>query len=133
MYEDRAVNGFPATAPCELGDGCGSLHGDIGVKHRQQTARQQYATPPIPLGKCRRKFDPPLPFRAGAANRNLGSEQVRCLFQAQASGDQQIGEQRVARAIAVTCSRTLCSLYGQAAQANLAKGVVIGEIDEADI
>ena len=133
MDEDRAVDGFPATALCELGDGCGSLNGDVGVKHRQQAARQQHASPPVTLGECRRKLDPPLTFRAGVANRNLSCEQVGCLFQAQAGGDQQIGEQRVARAIAVTRSRTLGPFNGQAAQTNFPEGAVIGEIDETDV
>ena len=56
-----------------------------------------------------------------------------CLFQAQAGGDQQIGEQRVARAIAVTRSRTLGPFNGQAAQTNFPEGAVIGEIDETDV
>src|SRR3546814_13617977 len=44
-----------------------------------------------------------------------------------------IGEQRVARAIAVTRSRTLGPFNGQAAQTNFPEGAVIGEIDETDV
>src|SRR3546814_8866396 len=44
-----------------------------------------------------------------------------------------IGEQRVARAIAVTRSRTLGPFHGQAAQTNFPEGAVIGEIDKTDV
>jgi hypothetical protein len=118
---------------CELGDGRSALNRDVGVECRQQSARQQDGTPAITLGQRRRKLDPALALCARIPNRNLGGEQEGCFFEPQSGRDQQIREQRVARAIAVTCSRALGSLDGQAAQSDVPKGLVVGEIDEADI
>ena len=66
-------------------------------------------------------------------NGNLGGEQEGSFFEPQSGRDQQVREKRVARTIAVACSGALGSLDGQATQSDVPKGLVVGQIDKADI
>ena len=133
MYEDRAFDGIPASARRELGDGRSALNRHVGIECRQQSAWQQDGTAAITLGQRRWKLDPALALCARIPNGNLGGEQEGSFFEPQSGRDQQVREKRVARTIAVACSGALGSLDGQATQSDVPKGLVVGQIDKADI
>src|SRR3546814_10115414 len=86
-------------------DVCSSdlFDGDIGGDLTQQPTRDQHTASPVALGERRRKRQPKLSGLAVLAvdRRELGSEQARRLFEAQAGGDEKIGEQRVAQPVAI--------------------------------
>jgi hypothetical protein len=65
--------------------------------------------------------------------RELGGEQARRLFEAQAGGDEKIGEQRVAQPVAVASAGALRAVRGEPAQADLAENAVVVHRDEPHI
>src|SRR3546814_16732176 len=65
--------------------------------------------------------------------RKLIGEQARRLFKTQASGDEKVGEQRVAQPVAIASAGALGAVRGEAAQADLAENVVVVHRDEPHI
>ena len=65
--------------------------------------------------------------------RELGGEQARRLFEAQAGGDEKIGEQRIAQPVTIASAGALRAVRGKAAQADLAENAVVIHRDETDI
>ena len=65
--------------------------------------------------------------------RELGGEQPRRLFEAQAGGDEKIGKQRVAQPVPVARAGALGAVRGKAAQADLAENTVVVHRDEPHI
>ena len=60
-------------------------------------------------------------------------QQKRCLLEPQARRDQQLGEERVARAVAVSAAGPLGTIDGQTAKSDITKHTIILKGHEADI
>src|SRR3546814_5638543 len=65
--------------------------------------------------------------------RKLIGEQARRLFKTQASGDEKVGEQRVAQPVAIASAGALGAVRGEPAQADLAKNAIVVHRDEPNI
>ena len=89
----------------------------------------------ITLGQSRWKLEPGLAAagREREKGGELGGQQKRCLFEPQAGRQQELGEQRVARAIAITCARALGAVGGQAAKPDITERTIVLQRDEANI
>src|SRR3546814_13146805 len=93
----------------------------------QRPTRSQHTASPGGLGGRQRKRHPKLSGLAVLAidRRELGSEQARRLCEAQAGGDEKIGEQRVAQPVAIASAGALGAVRGEAAQADLAENAIV--------
>src|SRR3546814_18020167 len=65
--------------------------------------------------------------------RKLIGEQARRLFKTQASGDEKVGEHRVAQPVAIASAGALGAVRGEPAQADLAKNAIVVHRDEPNI
>ena len=102
--EDGLLDRAPALAVAELGDRMSSLGNNIGRDLLQEAPRQEDAPTALALGQRARQLEPGL-AAAGRMVRQIGEfgrEQERGLGEAQAGRDQQLGEERVAGAVAVS-------------------------------
>lgn len=124
--EDRSFDGAPARSCCELGDGHGPLHPDIGGDLLQQAARHQHAPPAITLGQRRRQRQPGLAARyVGEKSGEFGGQQKRRLFEPQAGHHQQFGKQRITCAVAIAGTGALAARDGQAAEPDVAENTIL--------
>ena len=132
---DRSFELGRAVARGELGHACGAFDGDIGGDLTQQPTRDQHTASPVALGERRRQAQPKLLSLIVVVidGRKLIGEQARRLFKTQASGDEKVGEQRVAQPVAIASAGALGAVRGEAAQADLAENVVVVHRDEPHI
>jgi hypothetical protein len=126
--EDRPFDRAHARSCCELGDGHGPFHPDIGGDLLQQAARHQHAPPAITLGQRRRQRQPGLVARrVGEKSGEFGGQQKRRLFEPQAGRHQQLGKQRITCAIAIAGTGALGASDGQTAKSDIAENTILAQ------
>src|SRR5271166_5109331 len=111
------------------------LGNNIGRNLLQEAPRQEDAPTALALGQRARQFEPGL-AAAGRIVRQigeLGREQERGLGKAQAGRDQQLGEERVAGAVAVSGAGPLGAVDVEATKSDITKYAVVFKGHEADV
>src|SRR3546814_5071939 len=95
----------------------------------------RHTASPVAVGGRRRQARPKLLSLIVVVidGRKLSGGQARRLFKTQASGDEKVGEQRVAQPVAIASAGALGAVRGEAAQADLAENVVVVHRDEPHI
>src|SRR5271157_3826310 len=100
-----------------------------------EAPRQEDAPTALALGQRARQLEPGL-AAAGRIVRQIiefGREQERSLGKAQAGRDQQLGEERIAGAVAVSGAGSLGAIDIEAAKSDITKYAVIFKGHEADV
>src|SRR3546814_10675976 len=95
----------------------------------------RHTASPVAVGGRRRQARPKLLSLIVVVidGRKLSGGQARRLFKTQASGDEKVGEQRVAQPVAIASAGALGAVRGEAAQADLAENVEVVHRDEPHI
>ena len=119
--EDELLDRAPALAVAELGDRMSPLGNNVGRDLLQEAPRHEDAPTALALGQRARQLEPGL-AAAGRIVRQIGEfgrEQERGLGKAQAGRDQQLGEERVAGAVAVSGAGPLGAVDVEAAKSDI--------------